>query len=287
MKSEVAGYTCDVRSDGVPGRLTADERRAALAAPAEADGFSSRWWPVSGLSLHVRERLGGTGTGCLLLHGLAVSHRYLIPTARCLTGRPVFVPDLPGFGLSDKPRRVYDVGDHAETLACWLDSLGGQRVCAIGNSFGCQVAVELAVRRPDLVEALVLVGPTVDPAARSVARQVGRWVLDLAYEDWRQVPILAADARDAGPRRIAATLRLSVRDRIDAKLPAVRVPVLLVRGEHDRLVTPSWLTRAAGLASAAPTVTLPGAAHNAVTTAGPQVAATVSRFLATVGRTTA
>jgi pimeloyl-ACP methyl ester carboxylesterase len=279
------GYASGVTNDGTPGRLSAGERRAALAAPAEADGFSSRWYPVGGLNLHVRERLGGAGTACLLVHGLAVSHRYLMPTARCLAGRPVFVPDLPGFGLSGKPRRVHDVADHAATLAAWLDSAGGPRVCAIGNSFGCQVAVELAVRRPDLIEALVLVGPTVDPAARSMAAQVGRWVRDLAYEDWRQAPILSADVRDAGPRRIVATLRRSVRDRIDAKLPGVRVPTLLMRGEHDRLVTPGWLTRAAGLASAAPPVTLPGPAHNAVTTAGPQVAAAVSQFLAMVAQT--
>jgi pimeloyl-ACP methyl ester carboxylesterase len=275
-----------VVSDGVPGRLGPDERRAALAAPAEADGFTSRWYPVDGLNLHVRERPGDATPACLLLHGLAVSHRYLMPTARRLGDHPVFVPDLPGFGLSGKPRRVYDVCDHADTLARWLDSIGGPRVCAIGNSFGCQVAVELAVCRPDLLEALVLVGPTVDPAARSIAAQVGRLALDLLYEDWRQAPILLADVRDAGPRRILATLRLAVRDRIDAKLPAVRVPTLLMRGGHDRLVTSRWLAQAATLTSGAGTVTLApgtrmlaGAAHNAMTTAGPQVAAAVSTFL--------
>jgi pimeloyl-ACP methyl ester carboxylesterase len=40
----------------------------------------------------------------------------------------------------------------------------------LGNSFGCQVAVELAVRHPHRVGGLVLVGPTIDPAARTAIR---------------------------------------------------------------------------------------------------------------------
>ena len=41
----------------------------------------------------------------VLVHGLAVSHRYLMPTAALLARRhPVGVPDLPGFGLSGDPR---------------------------------------------------------------------------------------------------------------------------------------------------------------------------------------
>jgi pimeloyl-ACP methyl ester carboxylesterase len=37
----------------------------------------------------------------------------------------------------------------------------------LGNSFGCQIAVELAVRHPDRVAGLVLVGPTMDSSART------------------------------------------------------------------------------------------------------------------------
>jgi pimeloyl-ACP methyl ester carboxylesterase len=264
------------------GRLGRDERRAALAAPAPADGFTSRRYAVGGLDLHVRQRPGPPATGptCVLVHGLAVSHRYLMPTARWLR-RPVHVPDLPGFGLSGRPDRVYGVAGHAEVLGRLLDSLGAEPVCLLGNSFGCQVAVELARQRPDLVAALVLVGPTVDPVAGTVAGQVLRWLRDLRHEDVRQAAILARDVRDAGPRRIAATLRLSVRDRIEAKLPFVGAPVLLVRGEHDRICPPRWLHDAAARIADARCLTLPGSAHNAVTTAGPQLAAAVDTFLTT------
>lgn len=242
-----------------------------LAAPDPIDGFTSRRYRVGGLALHVRER-PGSWPSYLLVHGLAVSHRYLMPTARCIPGNRVLVPDLPGFGLSTKPSSVYRVENHSRVLGRWLDALGERRLCVIGNSFGCQMAVDLAVRRPDLVGVLVLVGPTADPAARSMARQVGRWAWDLVFEDKRQAAILAADMFDAGPRRVVGTLRWSVRDRIDRKLPSVAASTLLVRGSRDPIAPARWLAAAAALTPLARTLTIPRAAHNAVTTAGPQVA---------------
>jgi pimeloyl-ACP methyl ester carboxylesterase len=56
-------------------------------------------------------------TPVILLHGLAVSHRYLMPlAARLADHRPVHVVDLPGFGLSGDPGRVLDV---ASTPTTW------------------------------------------------------------------------------------------------------------------------------------------------------------------------
>ncbi|GIF37485.1 alpha/beta fold hydrolase [Actinoplanes xinjiangensis] len=235
---------------------------------------------AAGLDLHVRQRVAtDRTTPCVLLHGLAVSHRYLMPTARHLDGRSVFVPDLPGFGLSGRLRTVVDVGGHAATIAALLDRLGTGPAALVGHSFGCQVAVELATRRPDLVTSLVLVGPTTDPAAATSAAQLRRLARDLLHDDWRQTPILAADIRDAGPRRILRTLRHAVTDRIDAKLPTIRVPVLLVRGGLDPITPAAWLERAASITPYARTLTIDGAAHNAATTAGPRLAAAIHAHL--------
>lgn len=269
------------------GRLSRPERRAALAAPADGDGFVSHWHWIRAQQLHVRQRTadGSGAMPCVLLHGLAVSHRYLMPTARCLHRRSVHVPDLLGFGLSDKPATALDVSRHAEVLAAWLDSAGIPPAAVLGNSFGCQVAVELATRRPDRVAALILVGPTTDPRAASVSAQLRRLIRTLPAEDWRQAPILYSDIRDAGVRRAITTLRYAVRDRIDTKLSRIRVPTLFVRGAHDRIAPQSWLDEAAALVPGARTVVMEGAAHNAVTTAGPDLAAVVDAFLAERSRT--
>ncbi len=258
--------------------MSPSQRALAHAAPRTAQGFVSRWTPVGGLRLHIRSRVAATGRPWVLLHGLAVSHRYLMPTAAALTGGPVHVPDLPGFGLSGKPRQVYDVEHHCAALAAWMDAEGITGARVLGNSFGCQVAVELAVRRPDLVAALVLVGPTVDPAAPTAAGQARRWLADLIAEDPRQARIIAADVRDAGPSRVLATLKLSVRHRIDLRLPLVQAPVLLLRGEHDPIAPSRWLEQAARLTPWAATGVVPAAAHNAITTAGTVVARQATAF---------
>jgi pimeloyl-ACP methyl ester carboxylesterase len=262
-------------------RMSDAQLRLSRAAPRPAGGFVSRQVMAAGVRLHVRERVAphGKGPTWVLLHGLAVSHRYLMPTAAALPGRSVHLPDLPGFGLSQKPRGAYDTDEHAATAAAWMDAAGITGACVLGNSFGCQVAVEVAVRRPDLVAALVLVGPTVDPAAPTTTGQALRWLRDLAGEDPRQLPIIAADVRDAGPRRILRTLRHSVRHHIADRLPLVQAPVLILRGEHDPIAPARWVAQAAASARDCRTATVPGAAHNAVTTAGEQVAAHATAFV--------
>jgi pimeloyl-ACP methyl ester carboxylesterase len=207
-----------------------------------------------------------------------------MPTARRLRPeRTVWVPDLAGFGRSEKPSTVLDVPEHAMLAARWLDSVTSAPVAVVGNSFGCQVAAELACRRPDLVAALVLIGPTVDPRAATMPRQIWRWLADLLREDWRQSRILGVDLRDAGARRIVTTLRHSIRDRITDKLPGISAATLMVRGAGDTIAPQQWLLQATALLPGARSLVLDGAAHNAVTTAGPDLATAIDAFLATTG----
>jgi pimeloyl-ACP methyl ester carboxylesterase len=238
---------------------------------------------VEGIATHWRE-LADPPHGqppVLLLHGLAVSHRYLMPTALDLAAtHPVYLPDLPGFGHSGKARRVFDAAAHADHLAAWLARIGLARVCVLGHSFGAEVAAALAVRHPARVGALVLVGPTSDPAARSHWGQLRRWLVDLLREDPRQALILLRDVRDAGPRRIAGTLTRSVRHPMERTLAGVRAPTLLLRGSRDPVVPERWLREAAAIVAGAGIGTVAGAAHNVATTAGTEVAAAVLAFLA-------
>ena len=198
-----------------------------------------------------------------MLHGLAVSHRYLMPlAARLAEHHPVHVVDLPGFGLSGEPGRVLDVVEHADHLAAWLEASGPAPVVVLGNSFGCQVAVDLAVRHPHLVRGLVLIGPTMDPEARTASRQILRWLRDTAREDPLQLPILMRDVRDAGLRRVVGTLAHALRDPIEDKLPLVRVPVLVTRGGREPIVPEAWATTATRLLPLGELAVVPGP-HNA------------------------
>jgi 2-hydroxy-6-oxonona-2,4-dienedioate hydrolase len=85
----------------------------------------------------------------------------LAPTFR------VYVPDLPGFGDSDKPSRVFDVAELADWLNRWIIATGLERVALLRNSFGCQVIADLAARHRQRVERVVLQGSTTPPEERS------------------------------------------------------------------------------------------------------------------------
>jgi pimeloyl-ACP methyl ester carboxylesterase len=264
--------------------LTPGDLRLSTAAPRPFDGFVSQRVTVNGLSTHVRSAERVDGTPVVLLHGLAVSHRYLMPTARALAERhPVHVPDLPGFGLSAKPSAVYGPDAHARHVADLLESTVGAPVCLVGHSFGAEVAARLAALRPDLVCALVLAGPTSDPSARSYRGLVGRWFVDLVTEDPRQAALLARDLRDAGPRRVLGSLRASVHNRIEVDLAVTAMPVLFLRGSRDTVAPLDWLYRAAAFCGGSTEVAeLPGAGHNALTTAAVESARLISGFVGLV-----
>jgi pimeloyl-ACP methyl ester carboxylesterase len=216
----------------------------------------------------------------VLVHGVAVSHRYLMPLAAELSPHhPVHVVDLPGFGLSTKPAKVLDVAGLADHLAEWLDRGGVGPAALVGNSFGCQVVADLAARHGEYARCLVLAGPTMDPHARTAGRQVGRWLRDLRHEDPFQAAIISRDVLDAGPLRTAATFRHGLRDRVEQKLRAVTAPTLVTRGALEPLVPQRWAEEAASLAPRGELAVVPGSPHNANYCAPVELARIVLPFL--------
>lgn len=88
--------------------------------------------------------------------------------------RLMIAPDYPGLGQSDPPPGAIDMAGYADAMAEVLDALGygkkeNAKVDVCGYHTGAMVAIELAVRRPDLVRKLVLAGiPYYDAEARRV-----------------------------------------------------------------------------------------------------------------------
>lgn len=116
---------------------------------------------VEGRSVHVRRSVGGSGVPPVVhIHGFAISGAYLMPTARVLAGRRVnVVPDLPGYGHSERRDRVLDIPALAAALLGILEGLDIDRAVLVGNSMGCPVGLEVAHEAPERVERLVLVSP--------------------------------------------------------------------------------------------------------------------------------
>lgn len=221
------------------------------------------------------------------VHGVGVSSRYLRPVLQALApGHEVWAPDLPGFGQSVDPPRVFDVGDHADALAAWMTTVGVRHPVLLANSFGCQVAIDLAQRYPDRVTALVLIGPTVDPSGHGWTPQIGRWLLNATAEPNGLGVTLLRDLRDAGIGRLATTFAHALRDRPKQKAAGIAVPALVVRGAKDRIVSAGWVEQLADSFPRGRALTIADGAHSVHYSDPGRVASEVTGFLDAEGVTT-
>jgi pimeloyl-ACP methyl ester carboxylesterase len=120
----------------------------------------------SGRSLHTLRR--GTGPDVLLLHGAMTTHHDWLtgPANAAADAARVILVDRPGHGLSRRPRFVGTPRDQAGQIAAGLDRLGVGSATVVGHSFGALVALAMAERFPERIEALVLVAPLAFPEPR-------------------------------------------------------------------------------------------------------------------------
>ena len=145
------------------------------------------------------------------------------------------------------------------------------------------MAAALAARHPEAVGSLVLAGAIADPRARSPRAQFARFLRDVPREPLLQAPILLRDVWDAGPARVYRTLALATAHPIEADLRHVDCPILIVTGGRDPLVPPAWRAALGRIVPTARLVTVPGVAHNVVTSAAAETAAAVRAFLQPTG----
>ena len=225
----------------------------------------SRWAVVDGLRMHARIPAGpmpAGAPGVVLVHGLVVSSRYMVPVlSRLAVSYRVYAPDLPGFGRSEKPSRALDIPGLTRALGGWMDATGLESAVLVGNSMGCQVITELAVRRPDLVRRIVFQGPVMSPGARNLPRQVSRLALDCLREPPSLLLIEGLDLLVAGLLRSLSTFRYAAGYKIEDKLPGLHAPTLVLHGGRDPIVPEWWSREVAGLLPDGQLVVVPGAAH--------------------------
>jgi pimeloyl-ACP methyl ester carboxylesterase len=109
----------------------------------------------------------GDGPPLLLVHDYLSSRVAWDDALPSLSKRfQVIVPDLPGFGESEKPppsRYRYDFDAFSESLVDLIAAVGLGRVSVCGHAMGGAVALTLAATHTDIVDKLILVNPLVYP----------------------------------------------------------------------------------------------------------------------------
>ena len=217
--------------------------------------------PVNGISLYYEVK--GRGSPLVLVHGFACGLRIWDPQVRALSSRHrVVTYDVRGHGLSDAPADAagYSQSISVEDLQGLLEHLRIKRAAVGGLSMGGNIALNLALAHPGMVSALIIAdtGAGSDGTAdwNAGARAYGE-VLDRegleAFADLAFANPLFARYIARGPeaarfirsclmthraRGIAHTAREVLAKRptiysLEPHLRELRVPTLLIVGEHD------------------------------------------------------
>lgn len=149
------------------------------------EGADARYVRTGAVQTYVHDV--GQGAPVLLIHGSGpgvsawVNWRPVMPALA--RQRRVIAPDMLGFGLSDRPAgQVYNMDVWVQQAIDLLDALGLPQVDLVGNSFGGGLSLALAIRAPERVRRLVLMGAVGVPFAITPA-------LDAV---WGYTPSLAA-----------------------------------------------------------------------------------------------
>ncbi|MCK9260017.1 MAG: alpha/beta fold hydrolase [Azoarcus sp.] len=105
----------------------------------------------------------GAGFPLLMIHGSGpgvsgyVNWRTVMKDLAA--NRRVIIPDMVGFGFTDRPEgQVYDVDAWVDQAIGLLDALGIAQADIVGNSFGGALALKIAIRHPSRLRRIVLMG---------------------------------------------------------------------------------------------------------------------------------
>lgn len=243
----------------------------------------------------------------LLIHGVGGDAGNWDPIAlRLHTRFDVIAMDLRGHGGSDLIDGPIDAHELARDAVQVLDECHVARCAVAGFSLGGAVAQALALDHPERVERLALIGtvcgrtPEEQDRARDrveFVKQHGtagiaeanreRWFTD----EFRRlhpdvVERRVAQAKACDPASYLYAFRVFCTTDLVDRLGEIRVPTLIVAGEHDVAATPRMARLMAERIAHAEAHVLPGLRHSLLIEASAQVAELLERFLQYGARST-
>ncbi len=191
----------------------------------------------------------------LLLHGLGASAERWEDVIPLFAKKfRVIVPDLIGFGYSDKPIVDYTTDYFAEFISKFVDKVGLERLNIIGSSLGGQIAAESIINQNLDVAKLVLVSPSgimkhSTPALNTYisaalypnnesALNAFQTMSDRKKIDEKIVSgfVERMQLPNAKMAFMSTLLGLSNSQKITEKLQLITIPTLIVWGENDPVI---------------------------------------------------
>jgi pimeloyl-ACP methyl ester carboxylesterase len=196
---------------------------------------------VRGRTASYRE--AGSGIVAVMTAGLGLTSRFYAQSydAFARAGIHLIVPDLPGWGDTPGPRTGLAPADTAAFLLDFADALHIRRAVWIGHSLGAQPVIHLAGRRPDIADAVILVGPTGAPGRFRLIRQARGLALEAVRAPARVIGAVAREYLTTSPVRYAGTWLRHSRDITSDRLYRIRCPTLILAGDEDAVCSPAFV----------------------------------------------
>jgi 2-hydroxy-6-oxonona-2,4-dienedioate hydrolase len=192
----------------------------------------------------------------VLLHGIGASADRWSSVAPTLSRfYQLIIPDIVGFGYSDKPTIEYTMDFFVKFFEDFLRKLEVARLSIIGTSFGGYLATVFTIRNLEKVDKLILAAPA--GAMRTSTRVLDQYIMaalyptyentNRAFRDMAYEPSVVSEEtiRDFMNRMrlpnakyaFMSTL-LAIRDSkdISGRLSKISVPTLLIWGANDRMI---------------------------------------------------
>lgn len=143
----------------------------------------------------------GDGPPLLLLHGFGGEMWMWEKQVAALSNRyRLYIPDLLGFGYSDRPKVDYAPALFIDMIRQFMDQLGVNSAGLIGNSMGGGIAWAFALAHPERVDKLVLIDSIPPQVVTALRNRLLRWFLAI-----RHVPLLPYLAVALRTRRTVRT----------------------------------------------------------------------------------
>lgn len=197
------------------------------------------------------------GTPLLLLHGLGGSIESWTNNIGFLSTKfRIIALDLPGFGLSDKPKINYSINFYVSFLEKFIKRLKLSHFFIIGSSLGGHIAIEFTIRNRKKVEKLILISPAGSlPKTFKGTKELRRYLQIINAKSSNDVSrILSSIDNSMVSRSYAEAIykRLSLpgakqgfisalkgsatAQRYNSKLSTIDTDMLLIWGRQDRMI---------------------------------------------------
>ncbi len=206
---------------------------------------------IGGMTIAYREM--GQGALIVILHGWGSSYRSWVNVQDriAVKGFRVIVPDLPGFGKTPAPVGAWSVSDYCAFTKEFVRALlpnQEEKFFLLGHSFGGRIAISYAAAYGNELDGLILCDAAgiLRHKRKKVAlffslTKIGnmifgtpflRVVRSRARDEWYRLIREKDYYRTSGTMR--ATFRNVVEENLAGKLPSIKIPTLILWGEHDK-----------------------------------------------------